>query len=33
MDTIFERTRDLLERGKRVEILTVDNHCDGPTCT
>ena len=20
----------LLDRGKRVEILTVDNHCDGP---
>lgn len=30
IDTIFDRTRDLLERGKRVEILTVDNHCDGP---
>jgi radical SAM protein with 4Fe4S-binding SPASM domain len=29
MDTIFERTRDLNERGKNVEILTVDNHCDG----
>jgi radical SAM protein with 4Fe4S-binding SPASM domain len=30
MDTIFDRTKDLLDRGKRVEILTVDNHCDGP---
>jgi radical SAM protein with 4Fe4S-binding SPASM domain len=30
MDTIFDRTRDLSQRGKRVEILTVDNHCDGP---
>ena len=28
MDTIFARTRDLNERGKNVEILTVDNHCD-----
>lgn len=30
MDTIFERTRQFHEEGKRVEILTVDNHCDGP---
>jgi Fe-coproporphyrin III synthase len=30
IDTIFTRTKDLLDRGKRVEILTVDNHCDGP---
>jgi radical SAM protein with 4Fe4S-binding SPASM domain len=30
IDTIFDRTKDLLGRGKRVEILTVDNHCDGP---
>jgi len=30
IDTIFDRTNALLERGKRVEILTVDNHCDGP---
>src|SRR3954468_10048879 len=29
VDTIFDRTKDLLDRGKRVEILTVDNHCDG----
>jgi len=30
IDTIFTRTNDLIQRGKRVEILTVDNHCDGP---
>ncbi|HVT88688.1 MAG TPA: radical SAM protein [Tepidisphaeraceae bacterium] len=30
VDTIITRTNDLLQRGKRVEILTVDNHCDGP---
>ncbi len=30
MDTIFERTRSINESGRRVEILTVDNHCDGP---
>ncbi len=29
MDTIFERTRRINENGRRVEILTVDNHCDG----
>jgi len=29
IDTIFTRTKDLIDRGKRVEILTVDNHCDG----
>ena len=29
IETILERTRDLNERGKNVEILTVDNHCDG----
>jgi radical SAM protein with 4Fe4S-binding SPASM domain len=29
VDTIITRTNDLLQRGKRVEILTVDNHCDG----
>jgi radical SAM protein with 4Fe4S-binding SPASM domain len=28
-DTIITRTNDLIQRGKRVEILTVDNHCDG----
>jgi len=30
MDLILERTADLHRRGKPVEILTVDNHCDGP---
>jgi radical SAM protein with 4Fe4S-binding SPASM domain len=30
VDTIFDRTADLVARGKRIEILTVDNHCDGP---
>ena len=30
VDTIIRRTADLYARGKRVEILTVDNHCDGP---
>jgi radical SAM protein with 4Fe4S-binding SPASM domain len=30
IDTIFDRTADLIARGKRIEILTVDNHCDGP---
>ena len=30
VETIFDRTKDLINRVKRVEILTVDNHCDGP---
>jgi radical SAM protein with 4Fe4S-binding SPASM domain len=30
VETIIDRTRELVEHGKRVEILTVDNHCDGP---
>lgn len=30
VDTIFEQTQRLIDKGKRVEILTVDNHCDGP---
>lgn len=30
VDTIITRSNDLIQRGKRVEILTVDNHCDGP---
>jgi radical SAM protein with 4Fe4S-binding SPASM domain len=29
IDTIFDRTLDFLERGQRLEILTVDNPCDG----
>ena len=30
IDTIFDRTKEMIDRGKRIEILTVDNHCDGP---
>ncbi|MBI1336888.1 MAG: radical SAM protein [Phycisphaera sp.] len=30
MDTIFTRSLRFVEEGKRVEVLTVDNHCDGP---
>jgi radical SAM protein with 4Fe4S-binding SPASM domain len=30
VDTIIERTGDFVKRGKHIEILTVDNHCDGP---
>lgn len=30
IDTIISRTEDLYRRGKNVEVLTVDNHCDGP---
>jgi radical SAM protein with 4Fe4S-binding SPASM domain len=30
VDQIFDRTLDMINRGKPVEILTVDNHCDGP---
>ena len=30
VDTIFTRTNDLVDRGKGVEVLMVDNHCDGP---
>ncbi len=30
VDTIFTRSRDFIERGKNIEILTVDNACDGP---
>jgi Fe-coproporphyrin III synthase len=30
IDTIIARTQDLIARQKRVEILTVDNACDGP---
>jgi radical SAM protein with 4Fe4S-binding SPASM domain len=30
IDTIFARSRDFAVRGKRIEILTVDNHADGP---
>ncbi len=30
VDKIINHTSDLHNRGKKVEILTVDNHCDGP---
>ncbi len=30
VDAIFDGAKALLQRGRRVEILTVDNHCDGP---
>ncbi len=30
IDLIMDRTRDLHDRGKPKEVLTVDNHADGP---
>lgn len=30
VDLIMERTRELHEKGFPAEVLTVDNHCDGP---
>ena len=30
MDTILRRTKDFAERGKNIEIFTVDNHADAP---
>ncbi|MGO9417259.1 MAG: 12,18-didecarboxysiroheme deacetylase [Syntrophobacteraceae bacterium] len=30
VDLIIDRTADLHERGKATEVLTVDNHADGP---
>lgn len=30
LDLIMERARDLHARGRPVEVLTVDNHADGP---
>lgn len=30
VDLIIDRTQDLHERGKPKEVLTVDNHADGP---
>jgi Fe-coproporphyrin III synthase len=30
VDTICQRTKQLLQAGKNVEVLTVDNHVDGP---
>jgi 12,18-didecarboxysiroheme deacetylase len=29
VDLIIDRTKDLHDRGKPTEVLTVDNHCDG----
>ena len=30
VDLMMERTKKLHDAGKAVEVLTVDNHCDGP---
>ncbi len=30
VDLIMQRTRELHEKGFPAEVLTVDNHCDGP---
>jgi len=30
VDLTFRRTREIVESGREVEILTVDNHADGP---
>jgi 12,18-didecarboxysiroheme deacetylase len=30
LDLIMDRTKDLHDRGKPTEVLTVDNHADGP---
>ncbi|NWF56156.1 MAG: 12,18-didecarboxysiroheme deacetylase [Syntrophaceae bacterium] len=30
VDLIIDRTRDLHDRNKKMEVLTVDNHADGP---
>jgi len=30
VDLIIDRTRDLHDRGRPTEVLTVDNHADGP---
>jgi 12,18-didecarboxysiroheme deacetylase len=30
VDLIIDRTMDLHQRGKNIEVLTVDNHADGP---
>jgi Fe-coproporphyrin III synthase len=30
LDLIMERTKKLHDRGSKVEVLTVDNHADGP---
>jgi radical SAM protein with 4Fe4S-binding SPASM domain len=30
IDTIIDRTGQMIASGRRIEVLTVDNHCDGP---
>jgi 12,18-didecarboxysiroheme deacetylase len=30
LDLIMDRTKELHDKGMPVEVLTVDNHCDGP---
>ena len=30
LDLILQKTKDFVQRGVNCEILTVDNHCDGP---
>jgi len=30
IDLILNKTRELHQRGRQIEVLTVDNHCDGP---
>lgn len=30
IDKIIAHTSDFHKRGKKIEVLTVDNHCDGP---
>jgi len=30
VDLIIDKTAELYRRGKKIEVLTVDNHCDGP---
>jgi radical SAM protein with 4Fe4S-binding SPASM domain len=30
LDYIIKRTKEMFERNKKIEVLTVDNHADGP---
>ena len=30
LNLIMDRTRDMIDEGRNVEVLTVDNHADGP---
>jgi len=30
VDYIMDRTREFFDRGRQIEVLTVDNHADGP---